>query len=63
MSVWNSYLYQIEFVCGGSYHTRVQLECDMRTHKQQDLIQLAVPHMSVVLRLSFIYIYMVITAN
>ena len=45
---WNSYLYQIEFVCGPSYHTRAQLECDMRPHKQRDLIQLAVPHMNVV---------------
>ena len=46
MSVWNSYLYQIEFVCVASYHTRAQLECDMRAqlecdmrpHKQRDLI-------------------------
>ena len=52
MSVWNSYFYQIEFVCA--------LSCDMRPHTQRDLIQLAVPHMSVVL---IHYIYMDITAN
>ena len=50
----NSYLYQIEIVCGASYHTRAQLKCDMRPCKQRDLIQLAVTHMSVVLLLSFI---------
>ena len=54
MSVWNSYLYQIEFVCGDSYHMRAQLERDMRPHKKRDLLQLAVAHMSVVLHLSFI---------
>ena len=54
MSLWTSYLYQIEFVCGVSYHMRAQLECDMRPHKQRDLIQLAVAHTSVVLHLSFI---------
>ena len=36
-----------------SYHTRAQLECDTSPH-EQDLIQLAIPHMSVVLLLSFI---------
>ena len=54
MSVWNSYLDQIEFACGASYHMSVQLECDMRTNKQHDLIQLAIAHMSVILLLSFI---------
>ena len=39
-------------VCVDSYH-RAQLEYDMSPHKQ-DLIQLAVSHMSVVLLLSFI---------
>ena len=29
-------------VCGISYHTRAHLECDMRHHKQRDLIQVAV---------------------
>ena len=45
----SSYLYQIEFVSGASYHMRAQLECDIRPHKQRDLIQVAVAHMSVVL--------------
>ena len=39
-------------VCGASYHTRAALSYDMRPHKQRDLIQLAVPHMSVVFLLS-----------
>ena len=39
---------------GDSYHTQAALSCNLRPHKQQDLIQLAVPHTHVVFLL---YLY------
>ena len=53
MSVWIQ-LNVLDCVCGDSYHMRVQHKCDIRPHKQWDLIWLTVPHTHVVLLVSFI---------
>ena len=41
---------------GTSYDRRAQLSCDMRPHKQLDLIQLAIPHTHVVFLLYLLHV-------